>query len=146
MTLRGYQLEALDPETGALRTVAVTKEDAKGTIGTFSFYELAGDPFSKDAAGSCVAEILVDPAYVFEGVRDLLQGSLCYSGIASRRWLNSGNSCPPVPGFVFTVYVNPLGYVYEWRWEKADERDPSKPKNYDSTERFSGGQIWPHTA
>lgn len=69
-------------------------------------------------------------------------GGVCYSGKPTCRYTDQGAKIPPIPDFVFLVYVNPQDRLFEWRWEKEDPNVPGYPIRWDDSERFKG-KIWP---
>ena len=74
-------------------------------------------------------EVLASPTVIYEGLRrEGFEKGLCYCG-KPRRYLNEGIEAPAPPGKVFTVYINERDVVFEWRWDKADEFDPSVPNS-----------------
>lgn len=135
-------IEAFDPETRGIRHFRIMKDDLDAVLKTHprhKFFELRGDA-TPTKAGSCVQEVLAKPSSIFDGVRDLHRGGMCYSGHPPFRWTNGGAQCPPPPGMIFCVYICPLGSVYEWRWEFCDESDADLPQNHKTRYRI---QLWP---
>lgn len=137
-----YTLEAICPSTGKIKTVKLMDDDFQAIYKygpRYKFYSLCGDKMTY--TGSSVQEVLLSPTAIFGGVREHQKGGVCYVGVPSRGWLNSGTSVPPPPGMVFLVFVSPKGHLYEWRWERTDPDDAELPIGYQ--DRFPGGRIWP---
>lgn len=135
-----YPLTAFDPDTEGQKQVKLLKEDfsrIQRNDPPHKVYHLIGE----NGAHSSVQEVLNNPCAIFSGVRDHQVGGVCYCGIPSRRWFNSGSSADPPPGFVFLVYVSPRGCVFEWRWTRADDQHGCWPVDWE--DRFNGGLLWP---
>ncbi len=86
----------------------------------------------------CATRVVQAPAAVFRGLRregQLTEG-LAYCGIPKRAY---GNDAQPLNqslnGFVFVVYADAQGYVFDWDWVQADPSDPSVPDG--ASERFT---------
>jgi hypothetical protein len=79
---------------------------------------------------------LTHPTAIFRGIREDGEiDGLCYVSNPSRMYhYRSGDERPALPGTVFLIYVDDVGIVYLWRWEKSDLRDESLPAN--SAARF----------
>jgi hypothetical protein len=89
-----------------------------------------------------VQEILNTPAVIFQGLqREGQEEALCYAGIASHRYSNTGMALPPPPDMTFVVYIREDDVVFRWDWEPADP-NLTYPLNY--RDRF-GPQLWPKT-
>lgn len=97
--------------------------------------------------------VLRSPQAIFMGLRTDTETSglmpspeevdrgLCYVG-QPPEMRNSENDSFALPlGFVFTAYVNPNGFLFDWRLEKADATRPYLPQIHDR-HRFPGGLIW----
>jgi len=88
------------------------------------------------------AEVLSSPTYIYQGLkRTGYEDALCYVGRPARH--GDGWSGPAIPGFVFVVFVTKRQVVFEWRWEKADTDDESKPEAV--TARFTTLK-WKHSS
>ncbi len=137
-------LRVLCPETGDHKTVRVPMSLVLKVLKLgpqHKFFELRGDG-KPDLSGSCVQDVLLAPEAIFGGVREHQLGGVCYCGNPEQRWTNKGVRCPPPPGHVFVVYVNPGDEVYEWRWDEADERRLAYPRRWDDLRRFNEGVLW----
>ncbi|HET6248678.1 MAG TPA: hypothetical protein VFE47_13330 [Tepidisphaeraceae bacterium] len=102
------------------------------------YHAIVGDR-SDPTTGSPVQQVLLNPVVVFEGVREHQHGGICYSGIPTCRYTDEG---APIPGFVFLVYINPMDWLYEWRWDKEDPNMPGYPLGWDDPARFKA-KLWP---
>lgn len=141
---RCYTLKALCPATGEQKFLRLRADDAFHVFENgprSSFYELRGDD-DHSASGSSVQQVLESPTGIFAGMRKLQKGGLCYCGKPRQCWTPEGNKCPPKPGMLFVVYVNPLDYIYEWRWVFADEENPNFPDGFKTRYREL---LWPKT-
>jgi len=90
--------------------------------------------------GYILPVILQKPTAIFEGLRHDDDedrrgvGWRCYCGVPSNCYRPDGTVAPPYPRQVFLVFVNEDRVAYNWRWEKADEKDGNLPINH--AERF----------
>lgn len=137
-------LQAFCPETGGSKTFWLLTNDARHVFEAGPqrrFYELSGDE-TVSSQGSCVQDVLLSPQVIYNGVRDHQQGGTCYCGAPNQAWSNEGCQLPPRPGFVFAVFINPMGYVYTWRDLKEDPSDPGKPDDISGFRE----QIWQKTS
>lgn len=62
---------------------------------------------------------------------------IAFCGVPSRRHLNSPNAIEHPKGFVFVVFANHDGFVFDWDLIPADPSNPTLPRN--AQERFPGG-------
>lgn len=132
MPVDHYTISAICPNTGKKITLKLSRAEVGRVVknGPRSrYYELAGtaDP---NFDGSSVYNVLNSPAVIFEGIRRFQKGGQCYCGVPPQRWTEGGNMTPPPPGMVFAVYVNPGGWIYDWRWEKMDPSQPEYPVDF----------------
>lgn len=119
---------AIDPVDGKKRDVWISKDLA-------SFKAKTGGTGAVLTLGNIVRTVLTSPRHIFQGLNedadDEKKTWLCYVGLPKmsyRGW--DGDVGPPYPGEVFLVFVNEDRVVYNWRWEKADEKDRSLPVNH----------------
>jgi hypothetical protein len=78
------------------------------------------------------------PSAVFRGLRHdgQLQNGVAYCGNPKRAYGNDGQPISEsLAGFIFVVYADAQGYVFDWDWVEADADDPSVPR--DAAERFT---------
>ncbi len=68
----------------------------------------------------CAREVVRNPLKVWKGLREGDNQRRAYCGRPSRRWLNSGAYEPPPDGYVYMVYADRDGYVFDWDWVKCD--------------------------
>ena len=139
-----YPLPALDPASGGTKKVRLMTDLADQVLRygpRQRYHEIVGDR-QDPTTGSPVQQILTKPAAVFGGVCEHQQGGVCYTGLPSCAYTNSGSKVPPFPEKVFCVYVNPQDKVYEWGWEQADPDTVGLPLGYQDTKRFKE-QLWP---
>lgn len=142
MTPAHHPIQARCPATGNIKVVKLLADLALKIlkIGPKSrYHEIVGDR-TDPTAGSPVQQILLNPAAIFESVREHQDGGWCYCGVPTCAYTNSGAKIPPVPNKVFCVYVNPGNYLFEWRWEPADPDDKGLPLGYQ--ERYKV-KVWP---
>ncbi len=150
MLTRHLPLKAICPKTGDLKPVAVPMMGKNSVIariqdgdaGLHKRWELTGGE-KGDLTLSCVVCVLESPRAIFGGVREHQEGGYCYCGKPPNSWTNKAVCCPPPPGKIFVVYVNPQDVVYEWRWEGCDPKENSLPVDWFRSKRFSEGMIWP---
>ena len=78
----------------------------------------------------CATRVVLAPSAVFRGLRkegQLTEG-FAYCGKPKRAY---GNDARPLneslDGFVFVVYTDAQGYVFDWDWVHADPNDPTVP-------------------
>jgi hypothetical protein len=93
-----------------------------------------------------VAEVLLKPSAVFEGIRcdgdedrdpqSNCEGWRCYCGKPKLGYFTARDGRPTTakPGEVFLVFVNGEHVAYNWRWEATDPTNLDLPK--DSEGRF----------
>ena len=62
-------------------------------------------------------EVIEDTKLIFAGVREFQEGGWCYVGKPSMHYIRDTITVPIPPGHVFTVYMNPVMMIYEWRLE-----------------------------
>lgn len=74
---------------------------------------------------------------MFEGIRweddddgGAVDGWLCYCGKPKLAFASDGSAIDPYEDEIFLVFVNAEGVAYNWRWEKCDEDDPTRPDGY----------------
>jgi hypothetical protein len=110
MTPRYYELKAKCPKTGGVTQYRLYEEVVLNVVKHepgFKYYELAGDgEEGQPPPGSSVAEVLLRPTVIFDGVREYESGGYCYCGTPSQSWSNKGAKLPPRPGRVFVVFVS----------------------------------------
>jgi hypothetical protein len=86
----------------------------------------------------CATRVVQAPSAVFRGLRreGPLKEGHAYCGKPKRLY---GNDAQPLnqslDGFVFVVYADAQGYVFDWDWVQADPSDPSVPSG--ASERFT---------
>lgn len=81
----------------------------------------------------CARQVVRAPAAIWDGVRtDNPKWGTAYCGIPSRSWDNSGHSCKPQDGYVFVVYADPKGFVFDWDWVQADPKESTLPIDHAS--------------
>jgi hypothetical protein len=86
----------------------------------------------------CATRVVQAPSAVFRGLRreGQLTDGLAYCGKPKRAY---GNDAQPLKQsldeFVFVVYADAQGYVFDWDWVHADPSDPSVPRG--ASERFT---------
>lgn len=87
-----------------------------------------------------VKEVLLYPSVIFEGLeREDQEEALCYAGLASCQYTNTGIAVPPPKGKTFVIYIRSDDVIFRWDWEPAD-RNLAYPLDY--KDRF-GKQLWP---
>ncbi len=90
------------------------------------------------ALRKCATRVVQAPSAVFRGLRreGPLSEGLAYCGNGRRAYGNDGQPLDVnLDSFVFVVYANPQGYVFDWDWVEADENDLSIPRA--AFERFN---------
>jgi len=102
-------------------------------------YEIIGDR-ADPTKGSPVQQVLLRPTAIFEGIREHQAGGMCYCGIPTCAFTNSGAKIPPIPNKVYCVYLNAGGKYFESGWEPADPDEPGLPREYQI--RY-GVKLWP---
>lgn len=129
-TRRAYlTLAAIDPADGKMGEVLVSY-DRMHSVGKRSMAH------AKEC-GIILPMILQCPTAIFEGLRQDEDedrrgvGWRCYCGIPENAFYPDGTERSPFPGQVYLVFVNDERVAYNWRWEKADEADPTLPQNHD---------------
>jgi hypothetical protein len=89
---------------------------------------------------NCVKEVMGSPSVIFKGLqREGQEESLCYAGLASRRYSPSGEPRDPRPHETFAVFILSNDKIFRWGWEPADD-NLTYPLGYRT--RF-GCQLWP---
>jgi len=131
MAGRFFPLKAFCPKTGdtvEFRLTAETGEEVVKYGPKVRHHELLGGGLV-DGQGSCVQDVLRSPSVIYGRIRQFQEGGSCYCGIPSASWTEEGSQCPPKPGMVYAVYINPRGEVYLWRWLRADKSNPNIPED-----------------
>lgn len=83
-----------------------------------------------------VPAVLQRPTAIFEGLtwdddEDRRgYGWRCYCAIPDNAYRSDGTPRETYPGQVYLVFVNDENVAYNWRWEKADPDDPTRPINH----------------
>ena len=123
-------LKAVDPATGGACDVQISHSRMQA-VGKRRLGQ----------ASECayiVPSILQGPTAIFEGLREDADedkqgyGWRCYCGIPENAYRVDGTKCRPYRDQVYLVFVNDEHVAYNWRWEKADQRNPRFPQNYDT--------------
>jgi len=113
-TVRSAELLRLSPEDA--RTVTA------GLPG-YQYYQLI----------DCARQVVRAPTAIWDGLRDDDPNwGTAYCGTPSRSWDNSGHRCHAPAGYVYVVYADPEGFVFDWDWVKADPTDPALPMDHAS--------------
>jgi hypothetical protein len=122
-----FYLGKFDMHDSIRRThlLRIAPQDASAVVGgapRHQFHELL----------DCAREVVRAPTKVWTGLREPEQRlwGRAYCGQPSRRWLNSGKSAAPADGFVYLVYADSDGMVFDWDWVKADPADPQLPDSH----------------
>ncbi len=90
------------------------------------------------ALRKCATRVVQAPSAVFRGLRreGKLTEGIAYCGHPKRAYSNDGSPLKqPLDGFIFVVYADPEGFVFDWDWVPADQNDPSVPEN--ASQRFT---------
>jgi hypothetical protein len=90
------------------------------------------------ALQKCATRVVQAPSAVFRGLRreGRLSEGIAYCGDAKRAYGNDGQPIgAELDGFVFVVYADAQGYVFDWDWAEAETNDPSVPCA--ASERFT---------
>jgi hypothetical protein len=78
-------------------------------------------------------QVLKNPDLIYEGLRrEGQENGLCYIG--KPKCFREGAEYPGHPGMLFLVFVTKEYIIFEWRWEKVDEKLPDYPQ--DVKQRF----------
>jgi hypothetical protein len=110
-------------QTELLRLAPEDAASATRGLPPHQFYELV----------DCAREVVRAPLCVWEGIRDEHDDSpwgRAYCGKPSRQWTNDGQPRTPPEGYVYVVYTDPDGFVFDWDWVESDPNEPSFPKGY----------------
>jgi len=86
----------------------------------------------------CATRVVQAPSAVFRGLRreGRLEEGIAYCGIPKRAYGNDGRPLEQnLTGFVFVVYTDAEGFVFDWDWVQADPSDPGIPEG--AAERFT---------
>lgn len=80
------------------------------------------------------------PLAVFQGLdREGHEKSVCYVAKPRSRFVDENTSLTVDSSSVFVVFITSTLEVFDWRFEKADERDDKFPVGY--AQRF-GSLVW----
>ena len=89
---------------------------------------LAHGPVHKYFELFSVHEVLKNPKLIYEGLmRAGQEKGLCYVGTPRRH--GDGVEYPPPPNMLFIVCTTEDFKIFEWGWEKVDEKEPDYSKN-----------------
>lgn len=91
----------------------------------------------------CAREVVRAPTGVWEGIRhenDKTPWGHAYCGKPSRSWNESGAAGTVPDRYVYMVYADPDGYVFDWDWVEADPDDPRLPVRHE-TRFFKRSEI-----
>lgn len=124
----GILIEALDPVTGGVCEVFISHRRLL-TVGRRSIGH------AKEC-GHLVPFVLQHPASVFEGLRRDEEedprgvGWRCYCAVPTCSYRRDGAEANPYPGQVYLVFINDERVAYNWRWDDADQDEPTFPIEY----------------
>jgi len=79
---------------------------------------------------STVRSILLNPEFVFQGIREYESGGHAYVARPAYAMTNDGVRVQPWQGCVFLVFVNRNGCVYNWMWDDEDPGREGMPINH----------------
>jgi hypothetical protein len=94
----------------------------------------------------CATRVVQAPSAVFRGLRreGPLADGVAYCGNPKRAFGNDGQPMGVgLDGFVFVVYADAQGYVFDWDWVQAEPSDPSIPR--EASQRFTSRVGVPNT-
>ena len=87
--------------------------------------------------------VLESPLLIFEGVRQLNKGGWCFVG-KPPQWYVADRVVATFPEkLVYSVYINPSLYVYNFRADEVDASDARYPLDWRNRYRR---EIWPATS
>jgi hypothetical protein len=88
-------------------------------------------PYVTHCLRHCARSVLAAPRAVFEGLRRSgLDAARAYCGKPVFTYDNDGRATAAPDGFVYVVYTDRDGSIFDWDWVEADERDPSLPVDH----------------
>jgi hypothetical protein len=85
----------------------------------------------------CATKVVHAPTAVFEGIRREggLERGRAYCGIPRRAYDSNGIAVERPDGFVYVVYADRDGFVFDWDWVPEDPHKPGYPAQWN--DRFS---------
>ena len=77
----------------------------------------------------CANRIVQAPRAVFHGLRERgkLKDGIAYCGNPPQMYDNRGTVVPVPSGFIFAVFADAEGYVFDWDWLRSDPNDLDTP-------------------
>jgi hypothetical protein len=135
MSNAGYFVEqGLDPSGVGSREFKISQSHVR--------HFMINGPASKFFESLSIPSTLQNPSAIFRGLeREEQEDGYCYAGAPESRYLENNITAPAPKGMIFTIYVNALFQVFEWRWEHVDPTEQGCPINF--LARFTE-KVWPH--